>query len=210
MPVMTESQRARFHDVLREVMADRNRFHVISSRKRWIVLSEDTEKRMGAFVSKTEAIERARALAVPVPGRVGDPRAGQHRGKPRELSIGSNRLTDCGHLPQSAVCHRTPTAVAVGVFVGAVHGMPSGTLCGRPGWGEGPYGLKPGVRTEASATPGSEGPDLGNSGLAQGRAFGGPRTVEGGHTGCLTASCGPPPTTARGILLPSPNTTAAL
>lgn len=64
MLVMTESQRARFHDVLREVMADRNRFHVISSKKRWIVLGEDAEKRMGAFSSKTEAIEKARALAV--------------------------------------------------------------------------------------------------------------------------------------------------
>ena len=64
MPVMTESQRTRFHDVLREVMADRNRFHVISSRKRWIVLGEAAEKRLGAFSSKTEAIERARALAM--------------------------------------------------------------------------------------------------------------------------------------------------
>jgi len=64
MPVMTESQRARFHDVLLEVMADRNRFHVISSKKRWIVLRADTERRTGTFDSRAEAIERARALAM--------------------------------------------------------------------------------------------------------------------------------------------------
>ncbi len=56
-------------------------------------------------------------------------------------------------------------------FVGAVHRMPSGTLCGRPGWGEAP--LNPEFHEEALP------------GLAQGPVLGEARTVEGGHAGCL-------------------------
>ena len=59
--------------------------------------------------------------------------------------------------------------------------MPSGTPCGRPGWGKAPARLNSGISTRKPSAA-----------LRRAEPSEKARTVEGGHAGCLTASRGPP------------------
>jgi hypothetical protein len=60
---LTPAERAELYAELRKIKAEGNRFHVISSRGRWAVVSEDRPKKREVFADKKDAVERGRTLA---------------------------------------------------------------------------------------------------------------------------------------------------
>lgn len=60
---LSPSERAELLATLRKIKSDGNRFHVISSRGHWAVVSENRPRRSEVFGTKEAAVERGRALA---------------------------------------------------------------------------------------------------------------------------------------------------
>jgi hypothetical protein len=87
---LSPSERARLVAALREFKSRGNRFHVISSRDAWAVISEDRPKWREVFGDKNEATERGRSLAresggdLVIHGRDGDVLARESFGRRAE------------------------------------------------------------------------------------------------------------------------------
>jgi len=65
-----KDRQSRLSQAMAEMTLDRNRWHVISNRGRWIVLRETAQRATGVFRNQRDAVEKALVLATPSGGEV--------------------------------------------------------------------------------------------------------------------------------------------